>query len=259
MIHKLFHFLQISVRLSLKFVNKIIVIIKDEISHDSELKTRIYSGILFGLIFIISIGYGGMVFNSMILFLAITGFKEWFNMIDKAKEDEKRYKFWNLVGVFYITIPFAALISIRQFNHGVLIVVWYFLIIWATDCGAYFVGKRFGGTKLVPSISPNKTINGAIGGIIASVIASFILYSFVSKTVLFEFGFIGNMIFAAIISILAQCGDIFESWIKRLFNLKDTGNFLPGHGGILDRMDSITYSAPFLWLIVVKISESLGL
>src|SRR5699024_7911628 len=118
-------------------------------------------------------------------------------------------------------------------------------IVWATDTGAYFVGRSLGKRKLMPAISPKKTIEGALGGIIcASIVA--IIFQLVKPFSVSLITVIGVTILA---SIAAQLGDLVTSAFNRHFNVKDSGTILPGHGGILDRFDSLLFVLPFLYVI----------
>ena len=111
---------------------------------------------------------------------------------------------------------------------------------WATDIGAYLVGRTFGGPKLAPAISPNKTWSGAIGGLACGVGGALLAAR------LLDVGFspVTILIAAAIVSIASQLGDLFESWWKRVFGVKDSGGLIPGHGGILDRIDGVLLASP---------------
>tara|TARA_B100001123_G_C14423431_1_gene675616 strand:- start:8 stop:436 length:429 start_codon:yes stop_codon:yes gene_type:complete len=133
---------------------------------------------------------------------------------------------------------------------GLEYVLFLFIMVWMTDIGAYFVGSLFGGPKLVPSISPQKTWSGAFGGLLFSLVSAIILYNILenktSQTLLF---------LAVILSIVAQIGDLFESWVKRRFNKKDSGSIIPGHGGILDRIDGLLTSAPIMLLITLLLRD----
>lgn len=136
--------------------------------------------------------------------------------------------------------------------------VWFLCVtIWLTDIGAYFVGKSLGRRKLAPHLSPNKTREGAWGGIIVAIAGNLALtkipggYNPYHNLTL-------SFILAAtpLISVAGQLGDLFESWLKRRANVKDSGRFLPGHGGALDRLDSIIFAAPLL-LCLVKVMMGL--
>ncbi len=121
---------------------------------------------------------------------------------------------------------------------------------FATDIGAYFIGRAFGRHKLAPTISPNKTIEGSVGGVAASI-GALLGYTSVVKGV-FPFGWVELLLVSLLLSLAAQLGDLTESMLKRYCGVKDSGEFLPGHGGLLDRMDSLLFSVPltyYLWVI----------
>ncbi|MGM0873699.1 MAG: phosphatidate cytidylyltransferase [Bacillota bacterium] len=146
-----------------------------------------------------------------------------------------------VIAIFYLGIGFYFLIETR--NIGGLDLVFYALIlIWVTDSGAYFVGRAMGKNKLWPEISPNKTIEGAVGGVLFAVIFSWIYHYFT--------GVLDNYIIVTFmtifLSVFGQIGDLVESALKRHYQVKDSGTILPGHGGILDRFDSLLFVLPIL-------------
>ena len=114
--------------------------------------------------------------------------------------------------------------------------LWIFIVTWSTDIGAYFAGRAIGGPKLAPGISPNKTVAGLIGGVASAALAG---YAWAELTSLSAALFVLAPLFAA----AAQGGDLFESWMKRKAGIKDSGNWLPGHGGALDRLDGLVVVA----------------
>ncbi|GAA0365324.1 phosphatidate cytidylyltransferase [Bacillus horti] len=149
------------------------------------------------------------------------------------------------IGLIYIGYGFYFLIETRL-ELGLQWTFFIILIIWCTDSGAYFTGRRFGKRKLWPTISPNKTIEGAIGGIIFALIVGLIFYwttKLESLSVL--------LLVSIIISIIGQLGDLAESAIKRHFHVKDSGRLLPGHGGVLDRFDSILFAFPMVYILQI--------
>lgn len=136
-------------------------------------------------------------------------------------------------GLLYAVVPAAALVFIRQQpEHGLMLALWTLAIVWATDIGAYFAGRAIGGRKLAPRISPNKTWAGLFGGMAAAAIVGAGIASIADLPSLF-------IIAAAPLAIAAQTGDLFESWLKRRSGVKDSGKLLPGHGGVLDRLDGL--------------------
>jgi len=136
-------------------------------------------------------------------------------------------------GLLYSTLPAMALIFIReQPGQGLMLALWTLVIVWATDIGAYFAGRAIGGLKLAPKLSPNKTWAGLIGGMSAAALAGAALAGAASLPGLCLF-------LGAPLAAVAQMGDLFESWLKRLSGVKDSGKLLPGHGGVLDRLDGV--------------------
>ncbi len=148
-----------------------------------------------------------------------------------------------LIGYFYIAF---SLFHIVLLSDKYTILIWFvFIIAWSTDTFAYFSGYFFGSRKLMPSVSPKKTIEGSIGGIIGSIVSSY-LYSYFMVP---EF-IVHSIVLGLIGSILSQFGDLIASKIKRYVKIKDFGNLMPGHGGVLDRFDSILIIAPFIYYYI---------
>lgn len=140
--------------------------------------------------------------------------------------------------------------SLRVTPGGVLLIL-PMVVTWASDIGAYFTGRAIGGRKLIPSVSPGKTVAGAVGGLVASVLVAYLYARHVLAPVA-HLGFTpwGALLFGAIISISAQTGDLFESLIKREAGVKDSSRIIPGHGGVLDRFDSLIFVLPVAYLLV---------
>ncbi len=155
--------------------------------------------------------------------------------------------------VFYIIASFGALVLLRDRDFGL-----YFLILtlygpWISDVFAYFCGRLFGRHKLIPDVSPNKTVEGAIGGVVFCALAA-MLYGFILKTFIGEITAVSYgalALIGAVIAVVSQIGDLIMSHIKRKYGIKDYGFILPGHGGILDRFDSVLGVVP----LVVILSE----
>lgn len=146
-------------------------------------------------------------------------------------------------GVFYIAWTLGHLILIRDNSlQGFNFILLSFLITWSTDTGAYFTGRSLGKHKLSPSISPNKTIEGAVGGIFASIFATLAFNAFVGILSLHQVLLIGILG-----SITGQLGDLVESALKRWTGVKDSGQLIPGHGGVLDRFDSLILVSPLVY------------
>jgi phosphatidate cytidylyltransferase len=153
-----------------------------------------------------------------------------------------------IVGFLYISLPFSLLIFFTRTDElhfwGMpVILVGYFLFTWINDTGAYLYGNHFGKHKFFERISPKKTWEGTIAGAILTLLSAFILYFIVNDLPLIDW-----LVLACLVLFFGTHGDLVESLLKRSLKIKDSGNILPGHGGILDRFDTILISAPFVFL-----------
>ena len=136
---------------------------------------------------------------------------------------------------------------------GAAVVALPMILTWASDTGAYFAGRAFGKRKLIPSVSPGKTVAGAIGGLLLSVVVCWAYAHWVLRPVaLLAMSPANAMLFGALISIAAQVGDLAESLLKRDTGVKDSSHIIPGHGGVLDRFDSLLYVMPVAWLLLTR-------
>ena len=154
---------------------------------------------------------------------------------------------YDVVGAKHLALGALAL----RVPPGGVLLVFPLVITWASDIGAYFTGRAIGGRKLIPSVSPGKTVAGAVGGLVASMLVSW-LYARSVLVPVANLGFTpwGALLFGAIISVAAQVGDLFESLLKRDGGVKDSSRILPGHGGILDRFDSLIFVLPVAYLLL---------
>lgn len=133
---------------------------------------------------------------------------------------------------------------------GTALVAYPLVLTWASDIGAYFVGRAIGGRKLIPAVSPGKTVSGALGGLAATILASWVYARFALRPVaLLTMTTAGTILFGALISAAAQIGDLVESLLKREANVKDSSHLIPGHGGLLDRLDSLLFVLPVAYLL----------
>lgn len=157
--------------------------------------------------------------------------------------------FANLFTLIYPGILFTYILLIRAFPepYGWEILIFSFLVIWGNDTGAYFIGSAWGKTPLIPRISPKKTVEGAVGGLFVGVIIGSI-FGIIVKLPL---GWVVGTCLVA--GIVGQLGDIFESFLKRSAEIKDSGSFLPGHGGVLDRFDSTLFALPIIYYLALLI------
>jgi phosphatidate cytidylyltransferase len=149
-----------------------------------------------------------------------------------------------LLMALWVGVPLAHLGLFPRSRYGEILVLIAVVGPWVSDSGAYFAGHLFGRRLLFPSLSPNKTIEGSLGGLLLTIL----VVGFVSYQVL-DFSLAKAAVIGAGVSIFSQGGDLFESMLKRILDVKDLGHFLPGHGGILDRIDSLLFTAPAVYYI----------
>ena len=140
---------------------------------------------------------------------------------------------------------FLTVLPIYKGGYNPNLIIAILIMIWVNDSFAFLVGKNFGKTKLFVSVSPKKTIEGFIGGVVFALLASFIISKFNN-----DFTLVNWLIIAFIVSVIGTIGDLVESKFKRQANIKDSGNIMPGHGGMLDRLDSLLFAAPFVYLYI---------
>lgn len=169
---------------------------------------------------------------------------------NKNQEINNLSKYLYLLG--YITLPFVFItkISFGINAYNPKIVIGLFILIWTNDTFAYIVGKSIGKHKLFEKISPKKTIEGFLGGLIFAIFAGYLISSYLIKpSVQFsDKSILIWMIIAAIVGVIGTVGDLIESKFKRIAGVKDSGKIMPGHGGVLDRLDSVIFVAPFIFL-----------
>jgi len=245
----------------------------------SELRTRILSGVAMIAVALAALWFGGLAFWALASLLAVLMMSEWAGMMQAPRWSHilamvlvagimayalqltitgyppafhypmiaqgldlvavaaillavASFRARLGVGLLYAALPAMALIFIRQQDGGLLLALWTLAIVWATDIGAYFAGRAIGGPKLAPAISPNKTWAGLIGGMIAAlIVGALIAWRAGLPSILYVAG--------AGLAVAAQAGDLFESWLKRRSGVKDSGCILPGHGGVMDRLDGV--------------------
>ena len=166
-----------------------------------------------------------------------------------SKEADSALEVSGLVLFGLVTVPWFLnhITLLLMSTEGRAVTLFLFLAVTFTDTLAYLVGKLMGRTPLLPSVSPNKTVEGALGGMVGGVLAGLLSALFFSVDS--GHGLTEWLVLGAIVSAAAQCGDLVESRIKRLTGVKDAGSFLPGHGGLLDRMDSFLLAAPLLYYL----------
>ena len=191
----------------------------------SELAVRTLTGAIMVVTALLAAYVGGYVFALAVAAIATLMFYEWTRIVRGWGA------VWYLSGFFYALLPALALLWIRE-RGGLDLRSWTFIVTWSTDIGAYFAGRSFGRRKLAPTISPNKTVEGLWGGVAAAALlgGAWVLGTGLGAALL---------ALAPVLAIAAQAGDLFESGMKRRAGVKDSGAWLPGHGGALDRLDGL--------------------
>ena len=193
----------------------------------NELAIRSLTGLALIVLALMAAYVGGMSFAVLAAAASTAIFYEWMRLT-------RGWGFgWSVGGFVYALLAALALLWVRdRADNGLAMVVWIFIVTWATDIGAYFVGRAFGRAKLAPSISPNKTVAGLYGGMAGATVLA-------GGWVLLAGLDVALLVLAPLFALAAQAGDLFESWMKRRAGVKDSGDWLPGHGGLLDRLDGL--------------------
>ena len=201
----------------------------------NELVTRSISGIIFIAILLLGTTYSQTSFIILYLTLASISIYEMWNILEKK----------SILPLIFVTLPFILLISLTGFKNDFdpLIVLYILILTWTFDSFAYLFGSRYGRNKILPKISPKKSWEGFFGGYISTLIISFILMNYQAK-LLEEY-----IIIAFILPVTATFGDLIASYYKRKSNVKDYGKIIPGHGGIIDRLDAIFITIPVVFII----------
>ncbi len=159
----------------------------------------------------------------------------------------RKRSWWLPSGILYTGLSTIAIAAIRGENQiGLMAMLFLFAVVWSTDILAYFIGRKLKGPKLAPRISPGKTWSGAIGGTVSAVIAG----SALSGVVFSDFS-LWTAFMALILSVASQIGDLFESFIKRRFGVKDSSHLIPGHGGVMDRVDGLVFACFAAFLLTL--------
>ncbi len=167
----------------------------------------------------------------------------------KEIADAARETAYALFAFLYIPFMLMHLVMLRKTPHGVEWLLVIMLIVMTNDSAAYYTGTLFGKRRLYPLVSPKKSLEGAAGGLLGSLCGTMVAKFTFFKLLTFP----DAILTALVIGFIGQCGDLFESMLKRSFNIKDSGTLIPGHGGVLDRLDSIIFAAPFAYYYAVYI------
>jgi phosphatidate cytidylyltransferase len=213
-----------------------------------QLDLHIYNILSFIVIAVMVLASG---FHDVPVFFAVSllSFIALLFLILFVEQEDMQALFYTVLGDMYIGLGMGSLSLLRgdsgllpqgavSMDSGIFLIMFILIGTWSSDSFAFLVGRRYGKKKMAPHISPNKTVEGLLGGIVGCVILSLVFGGF------FGFPLLHSLILGLLISIVAPVGDLFESYIKRVCDLKDSGQILPGHGGMLDRFDSLLFVAP---------------
>ena len=201
-------------------------------------------GVMLALLALVAAVLGGYVFAGLLAIGACVMFYEWRRIVSGWGFG------WQVAGFAYSLVPALALLWVRDRYElagvpmGLELLMWVFIVTWSVDVGAYFTGRTVGGPKLAPAISPNKTWSGLLGGMVAAA-----LFGGLWAWLLLLPGAL--LWLAPLFALAAQAGDLFESWLKRRAGVKDSGSWLPGHGGALDRLDGLVVVAALTALATI--------
>ena len=261
-----------------------------------ELKRRIVSGIVLAVVVLAATWVGGLPFRLVAAAIAVLIYYEWSTITRLAEIDFnadlfgwltsillaaniafgeqgmnvpllggctitavllvllRKGSWWLPGGILYAGLSGVSLAAIRGVEQsGLVATLFIFAVVWATDILAYFIGRALKGPKLAPRISPGKTWSGAIGGAISGVIAG----SAIASIVFYSLS-VWTLAFALLLSVASQVGDLFESFIKRRFGVKDSSHLIPGHGGVMDRVDGLVFACFAAFLLTLAYAASAG-
>jgi phosphatidate cytidylyltransferase len=202
------------------------------------LKQRVITAAIAIPLLFLFLWLNGWWLGGLVIVLALIGLYEyWKLLIGMERQQDLR---WIVGGAAYIVLGFLAFFGVRQVGA----MAWLLTVIWSTDTAAYEIGRRWGKHKLAPEISPHKTWEGAVAGLVVGSILGMI-----AALITTDAGWFAAFIVSLFISGVGQIGDLVESKVKRLAGVKDSGNLLPGHGGILDRFDSLLLASMFMFFL----------
>lgn len=211
----------------------------------SDLGVRTVSAVVMVTVAGTALWLGGLVFKLFALAIGLGVMWEWWGLASKLDHSAGRRFAWLVVGAIYVGMAVNALVNLR--NTALELAVVTLLTVIAVDVGAYFAGRTFGGPKIAPKISPSKTWSGLAGGATgaALVLAGFYHWGCTNQlagscaTLQMQNPTFAMALFGALVAVVAQAGDFFESWMKRKAKVKDSGSLIPGHGGLFDRTDGL--------------------
>lgn len=217
------------------------ILAEEEMVLSNNSMKRFFSSLVIGALFITSIFLYRPLFYGLMYIVATFMLLEWYNM-------SKGSRFYHSIGQVLVIFAISSLIIISSIDSTGWLLFTFFSIIWSVDTTAMIGGKFFQGFKLAPKISPNKTFSGLIVGLIFGVLVphSLVFFPLYEKPYIIPEQLFMQSVLYFTIALLAQISDLFISFFKRKFDIKDSGNIIPGHGGMLDRFDSIILTSPLI-------------
>jgi phosphatidate cytidylyltransferase len=225
----------------------------------SDLGVRTRSAIIMIAVTAAAFWLGGMVLLAFVGIIAAILYREFWGLISKAVQSNAARAAWMIFAAIYIGVACFMLLLLSSPWVGIWPVLVPIGAVIATDVGAYFTGRTFGGPKIAPKISPSKTWSGLIGGMIASGLAVVLIQSYGVSTLSIPYGdHIIQFVAGAMMAVIAQLGDFAESHLKRRAGMKDSSNLIPGHGGFLDRLDGLL-AVLFVMGVFALVTSHLGL
>lgn len=205
----------------------------------SDLGVRTVSALVMVAVAGAAVWAGGNVFNAFAALVGLAVLSEWVGLSRKFNQTFGSRLLWTLGGLVYILVAVFALGWLNGAEQRVLWLLTPIGLVIATDVGAYFTGRTLGGPKLAPKISPSKTWSGLLGGMMASALLALVLLEATATGPVPPMVRGAHLLVAALVAVIAQAGDFFESWMKRRAGVKDSSKLIPGHGGVFDRVDGL--------------------
>lgn len=209
----------------------------------AQLIRRTLSALVLAPVALLFIHVGAIWFQLMIAALAVAMLAEWVRLVGNGPSGARPG--WIVFGIVYVALPCLTILWLREIAAGRETLMWLAITVWVTDMAAFACGKIIGGPRLLPAISPAKTWAGFLGGLTAAVAVSAVLVAWFGLGSAASGALLGSGV-----GLVAQGGDLLESALKRRFGVKDTGALIPGHGGVLDRLDAMLTAAPFVAALV---------
>lgn len=211
--------------------------VSDLFLNNKNFKQRCLSSVVMIPVVLGATAYGGWVYVAMVVAVSLWGLAEWMLMVRQAPHRPISRLIMAVIGLPYMGGFCWAMLQLQRVE-----LFYLFVVVWVTDIGAYISGRMIGGAKLWPAVSPNKTWAGLVGGMLLAGVGGY-LYAVLIPFHAWQEAAIAGLLFAVIFGGVSQMGDLFESWVKRWCRVKDSGVLIPGHGGILDRIDGLIFAA----------------